>query len=124
VSKCLVTPAARAERIRIRARGSTVALSPRARVGLPVIAVSADEVVWALLRAGFDVRERMGGAILLGNGWRAVEVPAVARLLPAELFAVLRQAGISYNDFVEHLVDAPTEPDADKSSYVRRKRGA
>ena len=90
-------------------------------MGLPVIAVSADEVVWALLRAGFDVRDRTGGAIVLGNGWRAVEVPAVRQLIPAELLAVLRQAGISYNDFVEHLVDAPTQPD-DKASQVRRKR--
>ncbi|HEY8079280.1 MAG TPA: hypothetical protein VIF62_34345 [Labilithrix sp.] len=91
-------------------------------MGLPVIAVSADEVVWALLRAGFDVRDRVDGAIVLANGWRDVHVPAVVTLVPSELLGVLRQAGISYNDFVEHLVDAPTEPDLEKASQVRRKR--
>ncbi len=91
-------------------------------LGLPVIAVSADEVVWALLRAGFEIRERCGGVVLLANGWRIVEVPAVPVLEPPQLLAVLRQTGISYSDFVEHLVDAPTEPKLDQSSHVRPTR--
>jgi hypothetical protein len=91
-------------------------------VCLPVIALSADEVVWGLLRAGFEIRDRSDGLIVLGKGWRVVEVRAALALVPAELFATLRQAGISYSDFLEHLVDAPSEPDIDRASHVRRRR--
>jgi hypothetical protein len=91
-------------------------------VGLPVIAVSTDEVVWALLRTGFEIRDRSGGLILLDDGWRLVEVPVVTSLVPPELLGVLRQAGISYCDFIEHLADAPTEPDVEARSGERLRR--
>jgi hypothetical protein len=105
-------------------------MSPEARllhftrlaVGLPVIACTADEVLWALLRAGFELHERRGPVMILRQGARIVELPTVTALVPAELFSVLRQAGLSYNDLIELIADAPTDRDVDKESHVRKKR--
>lgn len=93
----------------------------RIELGLPVIAVSADEVIWALLHAGFEIRERREGVLVLASGWHVVEVPAMARLLPGDLFGILSQAGLSYSELLERLAEAPTQPGAVESS-VRRKR--
>lgn len=92
-------------------------------MGLPVIAVSADEIVWALLRAGFEIRDRRADLILLARDGRVVEVPASPSLVAAELLHVLRHAGISYGEFIERLAEEKTQPDIDKNaSQVRRRR--
>jgi hypothetical protein len=57
----------------------------------------------ALLRAGFVVEHKAEGIIVLGRGYRAVVVPAVAELSPAALSGVLTAAGLCYGDFVALL---------------------
>lgn len=96
-------------------------LSGAPHVALPVLAVSADEVVWALLRAGFSIVDRAGGMIVLERGLRTVTVPATP-LLPREaLLVLLRDAGIAYMQFVELLAEAPTEPEARSRVRLRRR---
>jgi hypothetical protein len=80
-------------------------------MGLPLLMVSADEIVWALLRAGFVVREPAAGAELrLEKGLRRVTVASVPALTPEALRGILSDAAISYSELLELLGEAPTAP--------------
>lgn len=90
-------------------------------MGVPVIFATADEVVWALLRAGFAVRERTAATVLLANCDRIAEVPVGHMIAPQQLLSILRHAGISYTDFVELIADDDTDPGESTASQARRK---
>jgi hypothetical protein len=89
---------------------------------VPPIVVSSDEVVMALLRAGFSLSERDERACLLIRGFRAVTVGHAERVDHDALLEILRAAAIAYADFVDHL-DAAQTPDDDgadpNESHVR-----
>ena len=69
---------------------------------VPALAVSSDEVVLALQRAGFVLRRGVGQSVL-DRGVRTVVVREVPVLPPEELAEALRAAGLSFTDFVERL---------------------
>jgi len=94
------------------------------RVGLPVLALSADEVLWALLRAGFLVSQRTAEQIIVERSLRVVVVPVERSLSPEALSTLLREAGITYSDLLELVGEAPTtpaSPSAPGASGVRMK---
>lgn len=72
-------------------------------MSLPIVPLSGEEVAFALLRAGFTLRGRDESSLVLERGLRHVEVPAASRLEPDVLLAILREAGVSYTQVVEHL---------------------
>lgn len=86
-------------------------------VGVPALAVTADEVVVALRRAGFHSR-RGSGVTVLDRGYRIVIVPETEILSPEALSDILRAAGMSFLDLLDRL-DAPTEPVSAAESGVR-----
>lgn len=86
-------------------------LVPVAAVLLPLVAVSGTECVDALLLARFEVRSRSDDVTILSKGLRRVAIPIVAMLTPDELSIILRDSGLAYSDFLEHLSETPTEPD-------------
>ena len=88
---------------------------------VPLVAVSGVECVEALVCAGFTVRSRDDDAASLVNTLRSVTVPLVAMLTPEELTNILRDAGVSYSDFLEYLSETPTEPDV---HHARARRPA
>jgi hypothetical protein len=71
-------------------------------MAVPALAVSSDEVVLALQRAGFVVRHDRDSAVL-DRGVRTVVVRHVPLLSPEELAAALRAAGLSFTDFLDRL---------------------
>lgn len=92
-------------------------------VGLPVLALSADEILWALLRLGFNVVERDETRVVLASHHRKVELPLVATLAPEILMGLLRAAGLSYSELLDLLGEAPTHPGGTPgASGVRLKR--
>jgi hypothetical protein len=97
-------------------------LSLATHMALPVLAVSADEVVWALVRAGFYIVERPVSVVVLERGLRTVTVPAAAVLSREALLVLLRDAGIPYTHFVELLAEPCKEPEA-RSRVRLRGRG-
>jgi predicted RNA binding protein YcfA (HicA-like mRNA interferase family) len=78
---------------------------------LPLVAVSGSECVDALLAAGFAVASRTGEHTSLAKSGRSVSVRCGALLMPEELLAILRDAGLAYSDFLDLLSEAPTDPD-------------
>jgi hypothetical protein len=86
---------------------------------LPLVAVSGSECVDALLTAGFVAVSRTDEHTTLARSGRSVTVRTGTLLLPDELLAVLRDAGIGYADFLDLLSEAPTDPDVRRSSAVR-----
>ena len=73
-------------------------MSPR----LPVVAGA--DVIQALGRAGFDKISQRGSHVKLRNaGGRTAIVPLHRELAPGTLRSVLRQAGLSTDEFVELL---------------------
>lgn len=78
---------------------------------LPLLAVSGAECVDALVVAGFATRSRTDDETTLSKGLRVVTIPDVAMLSPSELTALLREAGLTYSDFLDCLSEAPTDPD-------------
>ena len=86
---------------------------------LPLVAVSGVECVEALTLGGFTVRSRSDSATVLERGLRVVVVPDVAMLTPDDLRALLRDAGIAYDAFLDLLSETPTDPDLGRVA-VRR----
>lgn len=85
---------------------------------LPLVAVSGAECVDALASAGFAIRSRSNDTTLLVRGGRSVIVRTVDLLLPDELLAVLRDAGLAYSDFLDLLSEAPTDPDVRRNARM------
>lgn len=86
---------------------------------LPLVAVSGAECVDALVLGGFTVRSRTGDQTVLGKDGRSVSIRGGAFLMPDELLAVLRDAGLAYSDFLDLLSEAPTDPDVRRASGIR-----
>ena len=92
---------------------------------LPLVAVSGFECVDALILAGFAIRSRSDSATTLERDLRVVVVPDVAMLTPEDLAALLRDAGIAYDELLDLLSETPTDPDVRLvSSGVRTTHGA
>ncbi len=97
-----------------------LALARVDRVALPLLAVSSDEVVLALQRAGFTLVRRTPDAHVLTHGYRDVVIPH-GPIGDQTLRHLLRTAGVRYSDFLAHLegaaqtrgkaTTAPTEAD-------------
>jgi hypothetical protein len=86
---------------------------------VPLVAVSGADCVEALTLAGFALRSRSDSATVLAHDLRVVVVPDVAMLTPDDLQALLRDAGITYDDFLDLLSEAPTDPDVLRSTPRR-----
>ena len=78
---------------------------------VPLVAVSGAECVEALTLGGFAVRSRSDSATVLERGLRVLVVPDVAMLAPEDLQALLKDAGLAYDDFLDLLSETPTDPD-------------
>jgi predicted RNA binding protein YcfA (HicA-like mRNA interferase family) len=65
--------------------------------------VSGADVIRALERADFTVLRQEGSHIRLGRGAVRVTVPLHAALAPGTLKSILRQAGITVDDFIAAL---------------------
>jgi hypothetical protein len=88
---------------------------------LPLVAVSGAECVEALTLDGFTVRSRSDASTILERDARVVAVPDVSMLNPEDLEALLVDAGITYDDFLDLLSETPTERDVLRpTSGVRR----
>lgn len=91
---------------------------------LPLVAVSGTECVEALLLDGFTIRSRSDAATVLERDARVLVVPDVAMLGPADLEALLADAGISYDAFLDLLSETPTDPAVLRpTSGIRRTAG-
>lgn len=77
---------------------------------LPLVAVSGVECVEALSLDGFTVRSRSDSTIIMERDARVVVVPDVTMLAPEDLEALLVDAGIAYDDFLDLLSETPTDP--------------
>lgn len=88
-------------------------------MGLPVLALSADEMVWAFLQTGFVIVKATPGVVVLERSHRLVTIPRGA-LQVEQVMAVLRDAGLSYSELLDLLGEAPTA--SALSSGVRLKR--
>ena len=86
---------------------------------LPLVAVSGPECVDALQAAGFAVASRTDAHTTLSKSGRSVTIRTGALLMPEELLAVLRDAGLAYSDFLDLLSEAPTDPDMRRPANVR-----
>lgn len=87
--------------------GTAVALG---QAVLPLVAVSGAECVEALVLDGFTVRSRSDTAVVLERDMRVVVVPDSAMLAPEDLEALLHDAGIPYDAFLDLLSETPTDP--------------
>jgi len=65
--------------------------------------VSGGEVVRALRRLGFQVVRQEGSHIRMSKGSVRLTVPNDKNILPKTLQSVLRQAGVSLEEFVDVL---------------------
>ncbi len=70
---------------------------------LPVI--SGEEVIKALSKAGFSIRMGKGDHVVLQrkNDYRNVVVPLHKELKPGTLRAIIRQSGLTVDEFVNML---------------------
>jgi predicted RNA binding protein YcfA (HicA-like mRNA interferase family) len=62
--------------------------------------VSGAEAVKALERLGFSIRRQTGSHVQMTQGNRRVTVPMHRNLVVGTLQSILRQAGVSLDDFV------------------------
>jgi hypothetical protein len=69
---------------------------------------STSDVLDALSRAGFSVKERTAGFYVIERGYRVVVVPDVPHLSPGQLEMVLAAAEISASSFSRLLEGART----------------
>lgn len=76
------------------------------------IEVSGAECVHALVLGGFRICRRVAGSTLLERDSHLTVVPDVLILAPAILDAILDNASISRERFLELLGDEPTLPDS------------
>jgi predicted RNA binding protein YcfA (HicA-like mRNA interferase family) len=65
--------------------------------------VSGAEAVRALERLGFSIRRQTGSHVRMTQGNRRVSVPMHRNLVVGTLQNILRQAGVSLDDFVNAL---------------------
>jgi predicted RNA binding protein YcfA (HicA-like mRNA interferase family) len=65
--------------------------------------VSGSEAVRALRRLGFQVMRQVGSHIRMSKGAVRLTVPNHKTILPKTLQSVLRQAGVSVEEFLEAL---------------------
>ena len=72
--------------------------------------MSGAECVEALLLDGFTIRSRSDSATVVERDGRVVVVPDVAMLGPEDLEALLHDAGIAYDAFLDLLSETPTDP--------------
>jgi hypothetical protein len=86
---------------------------------VPLVAVSGADFVEALALAGFAVRSRSDSATVIECGPRALVVPDVAMLVPEDLLALLHEAGIEYDTFLDLLSETPTDPDLRRPALRR-----
>ena len=87
---------------------------------LPLVAVSGAECVEALVLAGFTVRSRSDSAVVLEHDMRLVVVPDAAMLAPEDLEALLHDAAIPYDEFLDLLSETPTDPAYRPTSGIHR----
>lgn len=71
-------------------------------MAFPLVALSGEEAIAALRRAGFHVRTE-AGRLVLRCGHRVVAVPAEEILDAATLRGILRSAGIDYVTLLDNL---------------------
>lgn len=89
-----------------------------------LVAVSGSDCIEALQLAGFTTRSRTDHATTLERGLRVVVVPDVAMLPPGELQMLLRDAGVTYSDFLDILSEAPTDLDVLRTNTAVRRKTA
>lgn len=65
--------------------------------------VSGAEAVKALERSGFTVARQVGSHVRVARGARRVTIPLHDSLAPGTLRSILRQAGMTVDDFVDAL---------------------
>ena len=65
--------------------------------------VSGAEAVKAFERAGFKVTRQVGSHVRLAKGTRRITVPVHKSLAPGTPQSILRQAGMTVDDFVDAL---------------------
>ena len=65
--------------------------------------VTGDEAVRAFQRIGFRILRQRGSHVQMTDGSRHVTVPAHDAIRPGTLKSMLRQAGMSVDEFVEQL---------------------
>lgn len=62
--------------------------------------ISGDEAIWALERLGFAVARQKGSHVVLRRGSSGCVVPRHRELKTGTLAGVLRQAGVTAQEFV------------------------
>ncbi|MGA2324733.1 MAG: type II toxin-antitoxin system HicA family toxin [Bryobacteraceae bacterium] len=65
--------------------------------------ISAAQALRALERLGFSIARQTGSHVRLARGNRRVTVPMHRNLVAATLHSILRQAGVSLDEFVGAL---------------------
>ena len=75
------------------------------------IEISGAECVLALLFGGFEVRKRAPGSTVLSRGTRVVIVPDSLVLAPNVLEAILSDADLTHQKFLDLVSDEPTLPE-------------
>jgi hypothetical protein len=90
-------------------------------VGLPLLALSGDEIVAALERGGLRVLSRSNRATVLTRGCRDVTVPA-GPVSGDALREILREAGMSYFTFLDQLEAADARLESGIVPVPRRAR--
>ncbi len=65
--------------------------------------VSGERTVKALRRLGFSVERQVGSHIRMAKAGLRVTVPNHSAIAPATLLSILRQAGISLEEFLSVL---------------------
>jgi hypothetical protein len=75
------------------------------------ICISASECIEALRLAGFSVTRRMPGSTALARAGHVVIVPDMLVLPPPLIDALLGEANLSHQRFLELLGEQPTQPE-------------
>ncbi|MGO9097397.1 MAG: type II toxin-antitoxin system HicA family toxin [Bryobacteraceae bacterium] len=65
--------------------------------------VSGAQALRALERLGFSIARQSGSHVRLARGTRRVTVPMHRNLVASTLQSILRQAGVSMDDFADAL---------------------
>jgi len=65
--------------------------------------VSGDQAIKALERLGFSISRQTGSHVRMSQGNRRITVPMHRSLAISTLQSILRQAGVSLDDFLDKL---------------------
>jgi hypothetical protein len=84
------------------------------------IEISGAECVLALILGGFKVRRRAPGSTVLERGPHVVIVPDSLVLAPNVLEAILSDAELTHETFLELVSEEPTMPDV--AAQLRNRR--